>query len=189
MLKSHISYEKFIYLIITIQKYIRRHLAKKIFRKLNEQINNSINILSQKSMIIQKKYKIYINKKHFHIALKKLKNIIKIQSIWRSYKCRKELEYKKEEKDRLLEIGHDYVILRSLNRSAIKIQRVFRGYSDRLFAKLKRKYYIRSTYIIRKAWRTYKLAKFINKHFDYDHANIYFRVFILTKYMYYWNKF
>lgn len=82
-----------------------------------------------------------------------------------------------------------FFIFNHFNRCAVKIQRIWRGYDDRTFAKLKRKHYIRASKIIWKAWRTHKLYKYVNGHYDYDTSRMVIKAYVIMKYIFNWRKY
>lgn len=66
--------------------------------------------LLKKVFVIQRNYRIYQHKKRINQKYRKYRNIVKIQSIWRMYKCQKYLKVINEkEYNKLKKIGNDIV--------------------------------------------------------------------------------
>lgn len=66
--------------------------------------------LLKELLIIQRNYRIYQHKQRINKKYEKYRNIIKIQSVWRMYKCQKNLrEINEKEYIKLKKIGNDIV--------------------------------------------------------------------------------
>lgn len=93
-----------------MNRIVRGFLSRRYYKKQMKIMTELTAFLLKEVLIIQRNYRIYQHKQRINKKYEKYRNIIKIQSIWRMYKCQKNLrEINEKEYIKLKKIGNDIV--------------------------------------------------------------------------------
>lgn len=93
-----------------MNRIVRGFLSRRYYKKQMKIMTELTAFLLKEVLIIQRNYRIYQHKQRINKKYEKYRNIIKIQSVWRMYKCQKNLrEINEKEYIKLKKIGNDIV--------------------------------------------------------------------------------
>jgi hypothetical protein len=154
-----------------LQSLGRRYIAVKKARWEKKLITLQLKHVHRSATLIAETWRGSQDRKKISGEIRRNKAANRIQALYRGYTSRKQL-VDVEAKKKLRAIGNSMLFQRKRYMYVIKIQKLFRGFRDRQYARIRRTVYDTASRSVQKGWKTYIITRKIKAWYDFSMARL-----------------